>query len=96
MFVKVKYFGHLGVALEKKEEDVEVSSEATISELLGRLADTYGESFKEEVYEPRHKKVKEGFIATVNGIALGQLDGIRTKLKDGDYVTLFPLLAGGG
>ena len=82
--------------LKKREEIVEVQSEATISELLNRLADNYGKTFKDEVYEPSQKRVKEGFIATINGIAIDQLAGLKTKLKDGDYITLFPILSGGG
>ena len=96
MRVKVKYIGPARVMLKKKEEDVEVSLKTTLSELLDKLANVYGEGFRNEVFEDDGKEVSKGLVVTVNGIAIGQLDGIQTKLREGDVVTLLPFLAGGG
>ncbi len=82
--------------LNKREEEVEVTLKTTVYELLRKLSNTYGEAFEDEVFEDNRKNVRDGLIVTVNGKAIGQLDGIRTGLKAGDVVALLPLFAGGG
>lgn len=82
--------------LNKKREDVEVPSVTTVVTLLKQLANKYGEAFEGEVFEEEGKVVREGLIVTVNGRAIGQLQGINTRLNVKDVVTLLPLFAGGG
>jgi len=96
MRVKVQYLGPVRVMLDKREEEVEVSLKTTVYELLRKLSNTYGEGFEREVFEDDGGSIRDGLIITVNGRAIGQLDGVRTSLKLGDVVTLLPLFAGGG
>ena len=96
MRVKVQYLGPIRALLSKKEEEVEVSLKTTIYELLKKLSNTYGTAFEREIFEDDRKNVRDELIVTVNGKAIGQLEGIRTNLKFGDVVTLLPLFAGGG
>lgn len=96
MRVKVHYLGMVRVTLNKKEEDIEVSPKTTLFELLDKLANAYGEWFRNEVFEGDGEEVSEEIIVTVNGTAIGQLDGIKTKLEEGDVVALLPFFAGGG
>jgi molybdopterin synthase sulfur carrier subunit len=94
--VKVEYLGHIKNMLEtRREEEVEIQDGSSISDLLVMLSEKRGESFKNAVYEPGGKDIKSNFIATVNGYLLNQLDGVRTKLKDGDQVVLMPIVSGG-
>jgi molybdopterin converting factor small subunit len=39
--------------------------------------------------------LKSQYILSVNGLLLNQLNGIETKLKDGDRVILMPVVTGG-
>lgn len=96
MKVTVQYLGQVRAMLNKKEEAVQVSSKTTVFTLLQQLANRYGEAFEGEVFEEEGKAVREGLIVTVNGRAIGQLQGIKTRLNVKDVVTLLPLFAGGG
>lgn len=96
MKVTVQYLGQISAMLNKKREDVEVPSVTTVVTLLKQLANKYGEAFEGEVFEEEGKVVREGLIVTVNGRAIGQLQGINTRLNVTDVVTLLPLFAGGG
>lgn len=87
--------GYIRNMLRRKEEEFEVEKSTSLSELLNRLAGIYGEPFKKEVFEPGLKDVKMGFVVTVNGILMGQLDGVETKLNEGDNVILMSLMSGG-
>ena len=52
-------------------------------------------SFLKAVYESGSSDLKANFMATVNGFLLNQLQGVETKLKNGDHVTLMPVVSGG-
>jgi len=95
MKVKVHYLGYIKNMLEKKDEELDIREGATLSELLDKLAGLYGQPFKKEVFEPGLKDLKTGFVVTVNGILMGQLNGTETRLKEGDTIILMSLMSGG-
>ena len=94
--VKVEYLGHIKNMLgSRREEELEIRDDSSIGDLLAVLSEKHGESFKKALYEPGGKDIKSNFIATVNGYLLNQLNGVETKLKNGDYVVLMPIVSGG-
>jgi len=93
--VKVRYLGYIGNMLRKRDDKFEFNEGASLSELLNKLAGIYGEAFRREVFEPGLKDVKTGFVVTVNGVLMGQLRGVDTKLSEGDNVILMTLMSGG-
>jgi molybdopterin converting factor small subunit len=93
--VKVRYLGYIGNMLRKREDKFEFSEDASLSELLNKLAGIYGEAFRREVFEPGLTDVKTGFVVTVNGVLMGQLRGVDTTLSEGDNVILMTLVSGG-
>ncbi|MEM3700000.1 MAG: MoaD/ThiS family protein [Candidatus Bathyarchaeia archaeon] len=94
--VKVEYFGHVrNIIKSGREEEIEIQDDASIADLLLKLSEKYGEPFQKAFYEPKGKDVKTNYIITVNGYLLNQLDGIKTKLKNGDHVALLPIVSGG-
>lgn len=95
MKVSVHYLGFIKNMLDKGEEEFEIRKGALLSDLLNKLAGIYGEPFQKEVYEPGLKDVKTGFVVTVNGILMGQLHGVDTRLNEGDTVILMTLMSGG-
>lgn len=95
MKVDVHYLGYIKNLLDKKDEEFNLKEGATLSELLEMLAGKYGKAFQKEVFEHGLNDLKTGFVATVNGILMDQLDGIETKLKEGDNIILMSLMSGG-
>jgi molybdopterin synthase sulfur carrier subunit len=94
--IKVEYLGHIKNILgSRREEEVEIKADSSIRDLLIMLIEKHGESFKKAIYETGGKDIKSNFIATVNGYLLNQLNGVETKLKDGDHVVLMPIVSGG-
>ena len=81
--------------LNKREEHFELDEGASLSDLLNKLAGVHGAAFRKDVYEPGLEDVKMGFSVTVNGVIMGQLGGVDTKLADGDNVILMSLMSGG-
>ena len=95
MRIRVQYFGYIKNILSKKEDYFELENGASLSQLLTKLARIHGAAFQKDVYEPGLKDVKMGFSVTVNGVLMGQLGGIDTKLTEGDNVILMSLMSGG-
>lgn len=95
MKIKIHYLGLVKTYTSKTQDDVVLPEAASISDLLNGLAKKFGKQFTEDVYEPGMKDVKPMFTIMVNGIVMGQLNGIDTKLKEGDNVILMPLMTGG-
>ena len=69
-----------------------LNEDASLSDLLNKLAGIHGEAFRKEVYEPCLKDAKTGFVITVNGVLKGQLRGVDTRLSEGDNDILMTLM----
>lgn len=96
MKVTVEYLGHIKTIIGVEQaEKLELKDDASVGDLLFLLAEKHGENFKKAIYEPSGLDLKSNFILTVNGLLLNQLNGIETKLKDGDRVVLMPIVSGG-
>ena len=95
MKVKVEYLGMIKNLLNKRVEELELTEGTTLQELLSKLSNLYGTPFKKEVFEPGQKDVKTGFVVTVNGVLMGQLQGVETVLKNGDHIIVMSLMSGG-
>jgi molybdopterin converting factor small subunit len=93
--IKVQYLGLIKNLIKRSEDEFDLKEGCSLSALLNRLADVYGEPFKKEVYEPGLKDMKMGFVVTVNGVLMGQLHGVDTRLSEGDNVILMSLMSGG-
>lgn len=94
--VKVAYLGYIKQTLgAEQEEQVELKNEALVSDLLMALAEKHGDPFQKAIYKPKELDMKPHYILAVNGLLLNQLNGIETKLKDGDHLVFMPVVTGG-
>ncbi len=95
MNVKVHYLGLVKTYTNQSQDELELREGALLSELLNKLAADFGKQFTQDIYEPGTKDVKPMFTVMVNGVIIGQLNGLDTKLKNGDVIILMPLMTGG-
>ncbi len=72
----------------------EIKDNSTVKDLLAGLAQAYPQ-FKKNVVDTRGDKLNGAVGIFYNGIQLEFVAGLATGLKDGDSLTLFPVLAGG-
>ncbi len=94
--VIVEYLGHIRNVLgNRRIEEIDMEDNSSVTDLFMMLSERYGEPFKKAVYESGGADVKSNFIATVNGLLLNQLDGVKTRLRNGDHVVLMPVVSGG-
>jgi MoaD family protein len=95
MKIKIHYLGLVKTYTNISQDEIELKEGAPLSELLDKLAAEFDKQFTQDIYEIGAKDVKAMFTVMINGIVIGQLNGVGTKLKNGDNVILMPLMTGG-
>jgi len=95
MRIKVRAFGDL-IPLLGDEIIIELSENARINDLMSKIGEKIS-GFKEKIKSlSNYQGVTDfGFVILLNGLNINLLEGGKTKLKDGDVVTLIPPVAGG-
>jgi molybdopterin synthase sulfur carrier subunit len=92
--VTVKFFAGFREAAGKEQEKVEGVTD--VGSLLEELVNKFGEKMLVQLYEPGTRKLRGIVHVLVNGRSINLLEGLKTLLKDGDVVAIFPPVAGGG
>jgi MoaD family protein len=96
--VRIKVTGYLRFkGLIGDEVSLELEAEgATVRDALEMLCNQYGERFESILFDPYTKEIKRSNLVLLNGqpyINLGKR--LDSELKDGDEITLCPVLVGG-
>lgn len=95
MRVRVRYLGLIWKKIGKKEEELEIKDDSSLSELLDELTMIHGENLKGLFNAEKGNLIDPTYIVTVNGVVSDRLRGLRTRLKNGDEVALMTLISGG-
>ncbi|MDH7563662.1 MAG: MoaD family protein [Candidatus Bathyarchaeota archaeon] len=97
MQVSVRFFTNLREITGKREEKLSFKEDkpVTIDYVLKRLARRYGKEFVEYVYEHKTGAVKGFLQFLVNGRSASTLNGLDTRLSDGDVLAIIPPVGGG-
>jgi len=95
MKIKVHYISLVKSVTKTGQDEFNLKETAILSDALNKIAEKYGKSFTQEVYDPDRKEMKSTFVAIVNGVLMDQLKGVNTPLKDGDSIMLMSLVTGG-
>lgn len=90
--VMVKFYG---AAIEAAKRQAETQIDASsVRELLAKLSENYGDSFKQKVLDSNG--APQAFVNVfVNNTDIRHLEELETLLKDGDEVLILPAVAGG-
>lgn len=75
--------------------EAEIREGERVGPFLHRLADKYGEGFREALFDAETGQIHHHIVVLVNGRPLRSLQGLETGLKDGDEVVFLPAYAGG-
>ena len=94
-FIKttVRFFASFKQITKKRELEIEIKEDSTIFQLLEKLFDQFG-PLREQIFD-ENNMLNEWIQILKNGRSIKFLDGLETKLTDGDVIALFPPVAGG-
>lgn len=92
--IRVQYLAQLRDAVDRAEEEVEISTGCTLAELLSSLAGRHGQSAAPHLVTPGGKP-QRALLTIVNETTIPAREAATTRLEEGDIVTLMPPIAGG-
>lgn len=92
MKVKVEVYGFLRSLMGWNSIEMELAEDATLGQLLELLVEHRPEA-KESIFEG--EDLKSYLKVLVNGRDCRFLEGLRTKLRDGSTISIFPPAGGG-
>ena len=90
--VVVKLFTSLREIAGTKETAVEGEN---VRQILDELVRTYGDRFYNAIFDEKTGKIRRYYSVLVNGRNVYLLDGLDTKLSEGDTISIFPPVGGG-
>ena len=93
----MRFFAVLRELVGKKVEYTEFSEgeDVTVEKVLKRLVELYGKDFVEYVYDRETGEIQSYLTLLVNGKSTATLEGMRTRLTDGDVLAILPPVGGG-
>jgi molybdopterin synthase sulfur carrier subunit len=92
--VHVKFLSGFKESVGREFVEVSISEDHTIEDMLKYLCDQFGEPLRSLVFK-NGASVAGNIIVFINGRNIVTLNGLKTKLKDGDQIILSTPVAGG-
>jgi len=93
--VTVKFFTTLREIIGRKEETLELTEDSTLNDLLEKLSQKHGSKVAEYLYDKKAKQVESSLQFLVDGVSVSTLQGVKTKLKNGNVIAIIPPVGGG-
>ncbi|MFC1815244.1 MoaD/ThiS family protein [Thermodesulfobacteriota bacterium] len=91
---RIRLMDPLTVHIGKTKLDVQAEEEATLYDVVTEVGRKYGEIVKKKIVGP-DGDLHPYVLVSVNGTDIRQLDGIYTRLHDGDKMLVALLIVGG-
>ncbi len=95
MTVRVDIVGYARDIFDRPSYLLEARPGMTVRDLFKVLSEHSGTNFDREIYDLKSGRMNEHIAAFVNSREIRSLEGLDTKLKDGDVITILPPMAGG-
>jgi molybdopterin synthase sulfur carrier subunit len=92
--ILTRFLGALRHAAGVSEIAVDIEDNISIVEMLKEIARELP-ALKQSLNDQKPEELRSNALIIVNGREISVLDGLETKLKDGDELVLIPVVHGG-
>lgn len=93
--VFIKFYSDIRGIVGRDSITMNIEEDEIIDSLIGRLCKKFPDSFSKIIYEPKTKQLNSSLIILKNHIPITLLEGVNTKILDGDEITFFAAVSGG-
>ncbi|MEM1537842.1 MAG: MoaD family protein [Candidatus Nezhaarchaeales archaeon] len=93
--MKVKYLATLKPLAKKPEDEIVVTGGGTLLDLLKEIKRKDSKVLIKRLLDPSSCNPQPDILILINGFEISALNGLNTKLKDGDTVVFLPSVHGG-
>lgn len=91
---RIRFMGPITDLIGKRELDIQAHEGATLFDVFTEVERQYGESVSRKIIGP-DGNFQSYVLVSVNGTDIRRLNGISTRLKDGDGILVALQIAGG-
>ena len=81
--------------LGQKWTEIELPEESSMEDLFSYMKKKWGDKLHTHLFDPDSGEVLGHLRVMINGQTIQFLQGMKTKLNEGDEVFILPLLSGG-
>jgi molybdopterin synthase sulfur carrier subunit len=92
--ITTKFFGAFRHVVGAGEITLNIKGAISVEEMLKEIARELP-AFKHGLNDQKPEELRSNALILVNGREISVLDGLETKLKDGDDLVLVPIVHGG-
>ena len=93
--VEIKFLGVFRQFSGRNQVLVKLEKPATVKNAIEKLTEDLSPAFKRALVDPELEDPRPNALILVNGKETSVLQGLETKIKDGDKIVLVPVSHGG-
>ena len=93
--VEVKFLGVFRQFSGRNHVLVKLEEPSTVRKVIQKLTEAFSSEFERGLVDPELEDPRPNALILVNGKEINVLQGLETKVKDGDEIVLVPVSPGG-
>ena len=93
--VEVGFVGVLRKLADKERIALEFDDPVAVEDVISKLARCFSPAFKQALIDPELNDPRPNVVILVNEQEIGVLQGLETRVGDGDRLTVIPVSHGG-
>ncbi len=94
MVITIRFIGSLRASSKKSKLSLNFENAVSLREVVNKLIEEQPK-LRRALIDPELDDPRTNVLMLVNGKEIGVLEGLETKLKDGDELVLVPVVHGG-
>jgi len=94
MVITIRFIGSLRASSKKSKLSLNLENAVSLREVVNKLIEEQPK-LRRALIDPELDDPRTNVLMLVNGKEIGVLNGLETKLKDGDELVLIPVVHGG-
>lgn len=93
--ITVNFVGALREITGKNAVSLKIGGSAIVKDAISELSNYFPSEFRQAVTDPELADPRPNVLILVNKKEIGVLDGLRTRVENGDELVLIPISHGG-